>query len=102
MNQLYRLADGTQADPSACKADDKGVMRHSNGVPVVIDSDGKPVEIAREAEVNKTAMAAKLGDDAATKVVAKDPDVVMRENERKADVAKVPDAVAKPAANETH
>lgn len=61
---LYRLADGTQGDPAECKADDKGVMRHKNGVPVVIDSDGKPVEIKREAEVNMTAKAATAGKEA--------------------------------------
>lgn len=61
---LYRLADGTQADPSACKLNDKGVLCHENGVPVVIDSDGKPVEIAREAELNKAAAAAQAGKDA--------------------------------------
>jgi hypothetical protein len=57
---LYRLADGTQADPSECSPNDKGVLCHQNGVPVVIDSDGKPLEIAREAEINKTADAAKV------------------------------------------
>lgn len=61
---LYRLADGTQANPSDCSANDKGVLTHKNGVPVAMDSDGKPVEIAREAEVNKTAQAADAGKDA--------------------------------------
>lgn len=67
---LYRLADGTQGDPGECSADDKGVLRHKNGMPVVIDSDGKPVEIKREAEVNMTAKAADAGKDADEKAKA--------------------------------
>ncbi len=58
---LYRLADGTQGNPGDCKADDKGVLRNNNGMPVVIDSDGKPVEIKREARINKAELAAELG-----------------------------------------
>jgi len=61
MANWYRLADGTQADPSDCSKNDKGVLVHKSGVPVAVDSDGKPVEIVREAEA--VAAGTKPADD---------------------------------------
>ena len=61
---LYRLADGTQAYPADCAPNDKGVLCHKNGVPVIIGDDGKPLEIAREAVTSGNVDAAEAGKDA--------------------------------------
>src|SRR5262245_12956571 len=58
---LYRLADGTQAEPGDCSKDDHGVLRHKNGMAVVLDEKGEPMTSAREDEKNKTAEAAEAG-----------------------------------------
>lgn len=47
----YRLADGTQADPNDVALDEKGVLRHKNGVPVAMRENGSPMTCgARDAE----------------------------------------------------
>lgn len=94
---LYRLADGTQGDPSDCAPDDKGVLRNKNGMPVVIDSDGKPLEIAREAEVNKATQAAEAGKQAEEQAKAVN-DGEKSPNDSRADAGLKPiDPAAKPA-----
>jgi hypothetical protein len=41
----YRLLDGTQADPNDVAPDDRGVLRHKNGLAVAVHSDGTPVSV---------------------------------------------------------
>ncbi len=43
--KLYLLADGTYADPKACKKGDDGVLRHENGVHVALMGSGEPVTL---------------------------------------------------------
>lgn len=38
----YVLEDGSSADPRKVAPDDKGVMRHENGMAVAIGSHGNP------------------------------------------------------------
>lgn len=60
---LYRLVDGTQADPSDCEAGKDGVLRHKNGVPVALNGAGKPETIGEEAAMN-AALTEAAGTDA--------------------------------------
>jgi hypothetical protein len=94
---LYRLADGTQADPGECSKNDKGVLCHQNGVPVVIDSDGKPLEIKREAVINKAVEAADAGKNAEVAAKAVN-DGEKTANDARADLGMKPvEPPAKPA-----
>lgn len=61
-SNLYVLADGTHGDPAECKADDKGVMRHANGVPVALKADGKPLTVGDQAVEGYNESAAKAAD----------------------------------------
>lgn len=48
--ELYRLPDGTQADPKDCEVGKDGVLRHKSGMAVVMTADGKPETIAPAAD----------------------------------------------------
>lgn len=58
---LYLLLDGTHAAPGDCSKDDKGVLRHSNGIAVALYEDGSPQTVGKDAEVNKNVEAAAAG-----------------------------------------
>lgn len=62
---LYILQDGTQADAGSCSNDDKGVLRHENGLAVLVDSKGEPLTVAQQAEEGGAALAAAHGRAAA-------------------------------------
>lgn len=59
---LYRLQDGTQADPKDCSSGKDGILRHKNGLAVVLDADGEPLTLATEAERNVELSKAAFGD----------------------------------------
>lgn len=51
----YVLEDGTAADPKEVKPDDKGVLRHSNGMAVAVGPHGpKSTGVDVEAERAKS------------------------------------------------
>jgi hypothetical protein len=56
---LYLMRDGTYAEQGMCSKGDDGVLRHNeNGVPVAIDSEGKPETLSRVVENGNVAAAA--------------------------------------------
>jgi hypothetical protein len=65
VKNLYLLQDGTQADPSDCDVGKDGVLRHQNGLAVVMSEDGKPQTIGGAAASGGNAAAAAAGKPAA-------------------------------------
>lgn len=61
LETLYRLPDGTQADPKDCSVGKDGVLRHKNGLAVVLDEHGEPQTIGDAAIANKNVEAAEAG-----------------------------------------
>ncbi|HYD66187.1 hypothetical protein [Azospirillum sp.] len=55
IGNMYRLMDGTQADPDDCAKGEDGILRHRSGVKVAIDGEGKPETIAGGAATNEMA-----------------------------------------------
>jgi hypothetical protein len=55
----YVLADGTKAHPADVSADEAGVLKHSNGVPVALRENGLPLTTGDANREN--AMAADAG-----------------------------------------
>lgn len=62
---LYLLQDGTHADPKDCKAGKDGILRHKDGLAVVVGEDGEPQTVAAAAVANKNVEAAAAGKGAA-------------------------------------
>lgn len=60
---FYRLQDGTQADPSDVSKGKDGVLRHKNGLAVLLDDKGEPQTIGQAAADNKNVEAASAGED---------------------------------------
>lgn len=56
IENLYRLQDGTQADPKDCEKGKDGVLRHKNGLAVVLKEDGEPQTLGHEAASNTKLM----------------------------------------------
>lgn len=106
---LYVLADGTHGDPAECKANDKGVLCHANGVPVALKADGKPMTVGDQAVEGYSESAAKAADGEKVKPLGVDdpsgaPAPVPARTERR-PVGILTTADVKPAAapaSETH
>lgn len=49
VNDLYRLQDGTQADPKDVSKGKDGVWRHKNGLTVLLNDKGEPQTIGEAA-----------------------------------------------------
>lgn len=62
MKKQYLLQDGTYADPSDCKADAAGLLRHKNGLMVSMSEDGTPMELTKDAVTHMNVEAAKMGE----------------------------------------
>lgn len=61
---LYLLQDGTQAEPRECAPDEKGVLRHKNGLAVCMSEAGTPQTIGKNAEVSGNVASAPVGTGA--------------------------------------
>lgn len=85
-HDFYRLQDGTQADPADVTKGKDGVMRHKNGLAVLLKENGEPQTIGQEAVDNKNVEAANAGRKPEAK-----PEVVAEK--------KAPAPEMKPAAN---
>lgn len=83
IGNFYRLSDGTQADPKDVSTGKDGVMRHKNGLAVLLNEDGTPQTIGQEAVDNKNVEAAEGGKDAAADDM---PVKDMKQDDAKANV----------------
>lgn len=93
-SNLYLLADGTYADPKACKKGDDGVLRHENGVGVATMATGEPITLGAVGSESRNAAAAAAG----VPVVPAEPVVVEPAPAAAVASSPAPAAPAAPAA----